>query len=1407
MNEILDSIKANHYTTLDNVVFNRDDNSLVLSITAEHLYTRFAKDRFIESIREALPFVESVRIEPKIGTSYADDFAMTWLIEQFWRDGKFPLNAFKIDQIAEDKLICRIDDIALYHKFKRLDRDLSLSANFESTFGKKMNFEIVEPAIEQIDDEAFEHIIQSAIEANMPAPTPEYTEPEEHDDFIIYNKRIDQQLTKLDQFVGNRESIAIAGEVLSANLNTTKNGNKIFTFVLSDHSDAIKCKMFLNNRKKNGRNDVEHILQSVVKGAYVKLLGYKDYDSFEREVVFNVRAINRAAAPPQREDKSDEKRIEFQLHTNMSAMDGIADVKAYIKTAKRWGHSAIAITDSGVVQAFPTAMAEADENIKIIYGVQAYMIDDDMTIIDNVKPYQLSDTFVVFDIETTGFSPRYDGITEIGAIKVKGGAIVDRYSQLVNPEKKIPQKVVELTGINDNMVANKPIIKDVIGDFLDFCGTAPVVAHNAKFDVSFIAEKAKQIGVEFKPSVVDTLKLARILLKDIKRFGLNRIAKHMGVALDNHHRAVDDAMATAKIFNKFLETLENRGIKTLQQLDEYGKSALSFQHFDNYDIVILAANQEGLKELYQLISHSHIETFYKKPLISKALLAEKRQNLLIGSGSLYGELYQGILNNKNEEELLRIARFYDYLEVQPIENNRHLIGRGMVLDDAELKQNNRQIIELAESLGKLCIASGDVRFLDPDDVLYRKILLTGQGKRVDNSEAPLYFRTTDEMLESFSYLGEELARQIVIYNTWALNEKIDFVLPVPKETFAPIIEGSDVELRTMCYQNAKRLYGDPLPEIVQSRLERELDSIISNGYAVMYIIAQKLVAKSMEDGYLVGSRGSVGSSFAATMSNITEVNPLPAHYYCEGCQYAEFNPDEKYKIGIDLPDKRCPNCDKPLVKEGFDIPFETFLGFEGDKEPDIDLNFAGVYQATSHAYTEELFGEGYTFKAGTIGTVADKTAFGFTKKYFEENDIFVSNYEVDRIASGCVGVKRTTGQHPGGIMVVPHYKDIHDFCPIQYPANDAESGVKTTHFDYHSISGKILKLDILGHDVPTIIRMLADQTGLDPMDIQLDDKQTIGIFTSTEPLKILDDDYPIDSGTLGIPEFGTKFVRGMLKDTQPHTIEELVQISGLSHGTDVWLGNAADLIDKNICTLKEVIGTRDNIMLYLIDKGLPKKDSFFITEGVRKGKGLKPEQEAQMRECEVPDWYIESCKKIKYMFPKAHAAAYVMMSLRIAYFKVHYPLAYYATYFSTKVDDFDAQVICQGKAVVREQLDAWSASDNLSNKEEQQYVVMESALEMYARGFAVNKVDLYRSAASDFIVEDGAILAPLRSLQGVGKNAAESIVEARKDGEFISIGDIKQRTSANRAVIDALRHHGALEGLPEDNQLSLDFFL
>lgn len=1389
--------------SIDKIEFDKKYNHLRLQLNCQQLIAYDREQQLITSLKTELPFVKQVTIDYHFSSKHEVETCFEWLLDRHL-NGAFSQQrqAFDITYDASE-ITCQIEHYGHYYQLLENGASEDFHRQLKALFqiDHRVSF-IQRDDLEQAD---IDERLNSLIEANLPgvdyAAAASSNKKNTADNLIIYGKKISGEPVPLDDFIHLNENIVIRGELIGIDPFTTKTGMIILSLIISDHRDAKKCKLFLKKKEEQA------LVDSFIIGDYYTVQGRLQHDNYDEYPVINAYSVNRAIKPKPREDKSNDKRIEFHLHTNMSAMDGITSIKDYIKTAISWGHPAIAITDHGVVQAFPDAMSAAGDKIKIIYGVEAYVVDDEAGSIDNLRPYDLSGEFVVFDIETTGFSPRYDGITEIGAIKVADGKIIDRFSHLVNPEKAIPQKVVELTGITDQMVADQPKIDTVLPRFLAFCGDLPVVAHNASFDVSFITEKAKALAIEYKPMVIDTLKLARMLLKGIKRFRLNLVAKHLGVTLDNHHRAVDDAVATAHIFNNLIEMLAERDVYSTEQLNDFAKTALNYSHYNSNHTVVLAKNQQGIKALYELISHSHIKTYYRKPLIPKSLLTQKRAHLLIGSACASSELFQAFVANKEQGDIVEIANYYDYLEIQPTGNSRYLVDDGMLKDLTEIESINRRIYALAKQLDKPCIATGDVHYLNPDDALYRRILMAGQGFRDAGNQPPLYFRTTDEMLNEFSYLGADIAREVVIDTPRQLCDTIDLVKPIPDQTYPPKIEGSEQQLRDICLANAHKLYGNPLPNTVEKRLNRELDSIIGNGYAVMYIIAEKLVAKSMEDGYLVGSRGSVGSSFAATMAGITEVNPLPPHYYCSDCQYSEFFEDGSIAIGIDLPDKRCPTCDSKLVKEGFDIPFETFLGFEGDKEPDIDLNFAGVYQATSHAYTEELFGEGYVYKAGTIGTVADKTAFGFVKKYCEENSLTISKYEIDRIAKGCVGVKRTTGQHPGGIMVVPHYKDVHDFTPIQYPANDTSSGVNTTHFDYHSISGRILKLDILGHDVPTIIRMLADLTGLDPMSIPLDDPQMLSLFSSIEVLNIKDPDYPIDSGTIGIPEFGTRFVRGMLKKTKPTTMEELVQISGLSHGTDVYLNNAELLIANKTCTLKEVIGTRDNIMLYLIQAGLPKKDSFFITESVRKGRGLKPEQEAQMRKFNIPDWYIDSCKKIKYMFPKAHAAAYVMMSLRVAYCKVYYPLAYYATYFTTKVDDFDGQLITTSKEAVLRQMQAFDNMQKLSNKEESQYTVLEIALEMYYRGFVCHKVDLYESAASTFIIKDNGVLPPLQALQGVGKNAAESIVEARKDGEFISINDIKSRSKANSAVIDAFKLHGILQGLPEDNQLSLEFFM
>ncbi|MGN9164070.1 PolC-type DNA polymerase III [Tissierellaceae bacterium HCP3S3_D8] len=1189
----------------------------------------------------------------------------------------------------------------------------------------------------------------------------------------------------------------IKGEIFQVESREIKGDRLLVTLYISDTTDSIPVKIFLNKDK-----GIE-FLDNIYEDSYVILEGDVVYDNYSRTKTIMLQSLKKIEKE-ERMDRSKEKRVELHLHTKMSAMDGVADLKKIAARAHKWGHKALAITDHGVVQAFPDGMEMSEKlGIKMIYGVEGYLVNDSKGIITNFEPDKKYNEFVVFDIETTGLSAINDAITEIGAVKLVDGEVTDTYSQLINPGRPIPEFITNLTGITDEMVSDKPDISQVIGSFGEFIRGSVLVAHNATFDVGFIRENMKRYSMNLDNPVLDTLELTRAVFPDLKNHKLDNIAKHLGVSLENHHRAVDDAEATKDIFIKILSLLDEKGIRDFSEINNLNNSGNIFKS-QTFHIIILAKNLIGLKNLYRIISESHLKYFHRKPRIPKSLLEANREGLVIGSACESGELYKSILKGSSYNEIRNIVNFYDYLEIQPIGNNMHLVRNGILRDEDQLKEINMKICELGKKYNKPVVATGDVHFLDPEDEVYRRILMAGQGFQDADFQAPLYFMTTDEMLNEFSYLGKDKAYEVVIQNTNLVNNMIEEIKPIPDGTFPPIIEGSEEELRNITYKKAHEVYGDPLPDIVKNRLEKELSSIIKNGYAVMYIIAQKLVWKSLADGYLVGSRGSVGSSFVATMSGITEVNPLSPHYICPKCKYSHFFDDGSVASGSDLPDKNCPKCNTKLKKDGQDIPFEVFLGFEGDKEPDIDLNFAGEYQPVAHKYTEELFGEGYVFRAGTIGTIADKTAYGFVKKYFEQKDISVNPAEINRLVKGCTGIRRSSGQHPGGVMIVPKYKDIYDFSPIQYPANDKKSGVITTHFDYNAISGRILKLDILGHDVPTIIKMLEDLTGIDPTTIPLDEPETMKIFTSTEPLGISEKDIECKVGTLGIPEFGTKFVRQMLVDTKPSTFSELVRISGLSHGTDVWINNAQELVRNNIATLSEVISTREDIMLSLINAGLDKQKSFWIMEKVRKGRGLTEEDEEDIRALDLPNWYIDSCNKIKYMFPKAHAVAYVMMSFRIAYFKVHYPEAFYATYFTTKAADFDAQLVLKGKEIVNNKImELESLGNDMTAKEKNLLTVLEVVREMYARGFKFQNVDLYKSDSDKFIIGENGILPPLKGLDGVGENAARNIVEEREKAQFISIEDLVSRSKVTRTVIEALSNHGCLDDLPESNQISL----
>lgn len=1207
------------------------------------------------------------------------------------------------------------------------------------------------------------------------------------------------------------ENVIIEGSIYNIEPREIRGEKYIVSFDITDLSDSTTVKFFV----KKSVFDAE-LSDKIKKGKYLRVQGEVQFDKYTKEIDIMAKNIMAAAAPAPRMDDAEEKRVELHLHTQMSSMDGVTPVKKYIERAIAWGHKAIAITDHGVVQAFPDAMnAIGKSDLKVIYGVEAYLIDDLGSVVTMPRGQSLDDTFVVFDIETTGLSKETESITEIGAVKVVDGKIIDRFSTFVNPERPIPAEITKLTDITNEMVADAPVITEILPKFLEFCQDAVLVAHNANFDTGFIRLNAeRKCGIEVKNTVLDTLELSRALLPELKKHKLDIICEQLGVSLEGHHRAVNDAEATAEVFLKFIDMLVEKEIYKVDDINVFSSQTVNYKKLKAYHAIILAKDYVGLRNLYELISLSHIDYYFRRPRIPKSKLIQHREGLILGSACEAGELYRALLDKKPKQVIEELVNFYDYLEIQPLGNNRFMIESPKVESVHSMEDIiaiNKQIVALGEEHNKPVVATCDVHFIDPQDAAFRKIIMAAEGFADADKQAPLYFRTTKEMLKEFTYLGEEKAREIVITNTNKIADMIEKIKPIPDDTFPPKIEGADEELRQICMDKAISIYGDPLPPIVQDRLETELNSIISNGYAVLYIIAQKLVWKSVADGYLVGSRGSVGSSFAANMAGITEVNSLPPHYICDHCKYSDFESETvkafamEEASGCDMPDKDCPVCGHKLRKDGHDIPFQTFLGFEGDKEPDIDLNFSGDYQQQAHAYTEVLFGKGKVFKAGTIGTLADKTAYGFVKKYFDAREITPHNAEIQRLTEGCTGVKRTTGQHPGGLMVVPSDHDIHEFCPIQRPANDVNSTVTTTHFDYHSISGRLLKLDLLGHDDPTVIRMLYDLTGVNPQDVPLGDPETMSLFESPKALGVTEEEINCKTGTLGIPEFGTKFVRGMLIDTKPKTFADLLRISGLSHGTDVWLGNAQTLIENGTITLKETISTRDSIMIYLINKGVEKKKSFKIMEKVRKGKGLTEEDIADMKASDVPDWYIESCQKIKYMFPKAHAAAYVMMAFRIAYFKINYPEAYYASYFSVRAcDDFDYSCMCQGIDVARDAIrEIQAKGQEATAKDKNKQTVLEIVVEFYARGFKFCPIDLYRSDAKNFLPTEEGLLPPFSSLQGLGVNAAQSIVEGRKDGEFNTLEELKERTSLGRSLIDLLKENGVLDGIPETNQLCL----
>ena len=1252
---------------------------------------------------------------------------------------------------------------------------------------------------------------KASVAVRKAAPAKEAPSQDELKVGTVFGKPITEEIIPMVEVRRGMGISAVRGEVLEANIREIAKDGKLMyiavNFDIGDDTWALSCEIF-------GKADmVKKVLPAIKEGNLLAVRGSYDYDERSNSEKMKVLSVELCEKPPLRMDTAEEKRVELHLHTKMSAKDAITSATDLINRAAAWGHKAIAITDHGVAQAFPESFAalsklrKKEKEFKILYGTEGYFVNDLPLGLDVLPKSYKDQTYIVFDIETTGLSPQKEAITEIGAVKLMDGEVVDTFSKLVNPNQSIPQKITEITGITDDMVKDAPSIEQILPLFLEFCGKNPVVAHNASFDVSFIKAAAERLEITFDNPVIDTVGLSKELFPNENKHNLEAVCRRMEVSLTNHHRALDDAQATAEAFVKMRRIKEESEDLIPAEFSVDKNPELLKKPYNH--IIILAKNYTGLKNMYKLISKSNLDYFYKKPRIPKSILAKYREGLVVGSACEAGELYMAIRHGLSEDEIEKIAAFYDYLEIQPLGNNAFLTRSGEVESRDALIEFNKKIVALGEKLGKPVVATCDVHFMDPEDELYRRVLQGAQGYTDADMQAPLYLRTTDEMLEEFSYLGKEKAYEVVVANSNLIADMIDDIEPLKSGSYPPSIENCEQDLLDMCHDFAHKVYGDELPPIVKQRMDRELDCIVGYGYAVMYMIAHKLVKKSNEAGYLVGSRGSVGSSFAAYLAGITEVNALCPHYICPNCKHSEFFEKGEYNIGIDMPDKDCPVCGTKLKKDGFNIPFETFLGFKGDKVPDIDLNFSGEYQATAHKYVGELFGDAFVFKAGTIGTIADKTAIGFYgRKYYEAKGIVPTQAELKRVSKGLVDIKNTTGQHPGGIIVCPKTMDIHDFCPVQHPAEKKDSGIITTHFDFHSIHDNLLKLDILGHDDPSTIRMLETLTGVDATKIPLDDPETMSIFSKTDALGVTPQEIHSKVGTFGVPEFGTSFTRQMLLDTLPTTFYELVLIAGLSHGTDVWLGNAQELIKAGTATLSEVIGVRDDIMTYLINKGLEPGLAFKIMEFVRKGRaakeGMPEEFESAMRANNVPDWYIDSCKKIKYMFPKAHAAAYVMMAFRVAYFKVHYPLEFYIAYFTVRADLFDAAIMAQGDELLLSEMRKLEQRHNdLSATEKSVYTICEVCHEMYQRGFEFLPADLYESDAFKFLKVDGKIRLPLNAFQGVGNSAAQNICDARADGEFMSVDDLKTRAKLTKTVIEVLGENGCLKGLPETSQLSL----
>ncbi|WP_141754091.1 PolC-type DNA polymerase III [Staphylococcus sp. HMSC072E01] len=1211
-----------------------------------------------------------------------------------------------------------------------------------------------------------------------------------------------ENIKPIETIIEEEFKVAIEGVIFDINIKELKSGRHIVELKVTDYTDSLVLKMFTRKNK----DDLNHF-KALSVGKWVRAQGRIEEDTFVRDLVMMMSDIEEIKKTP-KQDKAEEKRVEFHLHSSMSQMDGIPNISAYVNQAAAWGHKAIAVTDHNVVQAFPDAHNAAEKNgIKMIYGMEGMLVDDGVPIAYKPTDRNLKDaTYVVFDVETTGLSNQYDQIIELAAVKVKDGEIIDKFERFSNPHEKLSETIINLTHITDDMLVDAPEIEEVLTEFKEWVGDAIFVAHNASFDMGFIDTGYERLG--FGPStngVIDTLELSRTINTEYGKHGLNFLAKKYGVELTQHHRAIYDTEATAYIFIKMVQQMKELGVTNHKDINKKLSNEDAYKRARPTHVTLIVQNQDGLKNLFKIVSASLVKYYYRTPRIPRSLLNEYREGILVGTACDEGELFTAVMQ-RDQSEVEKIAKYYDFIEVQPPKLYQDLIDRELIRDTETLYEIYDRILKAGESTGIPVIATGNAHYLFEHDAIARKILIASQpGNPLNRSTLPeAHFRTTDEMLDEFHFLGEDKAYDIVVKNTNELADRIEKVIPIKDQLYTPRMEGANEEIRELSYTNAKKLYGDDLPQIVIDRLEKELDSIIGNGFSVIYLISQRLVKKSLDDGYLVGSRGSVGSSFVATMTEITEVNPLPPHYICPHCKTSEFFDDGSVGSGFDLPDKTCGTCGGELIKEGQDIPFETFLGFKGDKVPDIDLNFSGEYQPHAHNYTKVLFGEDKVFRAGTIGTVAEKTAFGFVKGYLNDQGIHKRGAEIDRLVKGCTGVKRTTGQHPGGIIVVPDYMDIYDFTPIQYPADDQSASWMTTHFDFHSIHDNVLKLDILGHDDPTMIRMLQDLSGIDPKTIPVDDKETMQIFSSPASLGVTEEDILCKTGTFGVPEFGTGFVRQMLEDTKPTTFSELVQISGLSHGTDVWLGNAQELIRSGICDLSSVIGCRDDIMVYLMYAGLEPSMAFKTMESVRKGKGLTDEMIDAMKANDVPDWYLDSCLKIKYMFPKAHAAAYVLMAVRIAYFKVHHPLYYYAAYFTIRASDFDLITMIKDKESIKNTVkDMYSRYMDLGKKEKDVLTVLEIMNEMAHRGFKMQPISLEKSQAFDFVIEDDTLIPPFIAVPGLGENVAKRIVEAREDGPFLSKEDLNKKAGLSQKIIEYLDDLGSLPDLPDKAQLSI----